>query len=113
MTIQSELDFHALLHRFEQRLPLRIARASFYLRQPHARAWRIPSSGFLILGGMLSFLPVLGLWMLPLGLLLLAVDVPALRPPMARLLHWIERRWPGPKPPAQLQSPAPLRSKTL
>ena len=38
-------------------------------------------------------------WML--GLLLLAVDVPSLRPPMARMLGWIERKWPGPKPPAE------------
>jgi hypothetical protein len=33
--------------------------------------------------------------MLPLGLLLLAVDMPSLRPPMARMLHWIERKWPA------------------
>jgi len=101
--MQTELDFHALLHRFEQRLPLRIARASFFLRQPGARLWRIPSSGFLILGGIFSFLPVLGLWMLPLGLLLLAVDVPPLQPPMVRMLRWIDRKWPGPKPPAEAQ----------
>jgi hypothetical protein len=46
-------------------------------------------------------LPILGLWMLPLGLLLLAVDMPSLRPPLARALRWIERKWPaapqGPK----------------
>ncbi len=101
MSIHSEIDFHALLYRFEQRLPMRIARASFYLRQPEAKLWRIPSAGFLILGGVFSFLPILGLWMLPLGLLLLAVDVPSLRPPMARMLGWIERKWPGPKPPAE------------
>lgn len=101
MTMQTELDFHALLHRFEQRLPLRIARASFFLRQPSARLWRIPSSGFLILGGVFSFLPILGIWMLPLGLLLLAIDVPPLQPPMARLLRWVERKWPGPKPPSE------------
>jgi hypothetical protein len=33
----------------------------------------------LILGGLLSFLPILGIWMLPLGLLLLAEDLPVLR----------------------------------
>ena len=39
------------------------------------------SSGsiLLILGGIFSFLPVLGLWMLPLGLLLIAQDVPLLQ----------------------------------
>ena len=47
----------------------------------------------LILGGIFSILPVLGLWMLPLGLLLFAQDVPFLQPPMAQLLGWIERKW--------------------
>ena len=41
---------------------------------------RMPAALAMILGGMLGFLPVLGFWMLPLGLLLLAVDLPALRP---------------------------------
>ena len=40
-----------------------------------------------------SFLPVLGLWMLPLGLLLFAQDVPPLQKPMAQGLGWIERKW--------------------
>ena len=38
----------------------------------------------LILGGIFSILPVLGLWMLPLGLLLFAQDVPLLQTPMAQ-----------------------------
>jgi hypothetical protein len=38
-------------------------------------------------------LPLLGLWMLPLGLLLLAEDLPFLRRPMLRTLLWVERRW--------------------
>ena len=41
---------------------------------------RLPVVILLILGGVFSFLPVLGLWMLPLGLMLLAIDVPFLRP---------------------------------
>ena len=41
---------------------------------------RVPLAVLLILGGLVSFLPFLGLWMLPLGLLLLAVDVPLAQP---------------------------------
>jgi hypothetical protein len=41
---------------------------------------RIPVAIALMLGGVFAILPVLGLWMLPLGLLLLAVDVPRLQP---------------------------------
>ncbi len=88
-------DFHALIERFEARLPDLLARRSRWLRQPQSRPVRIPAAALLTLGGVFSFLPVLGIWMLPLGLMLVAVDVPALRPPLARMLHWIERKWPG------------------
>jgi hypothetical protein len=54
--------------------------------------WRAPLALGLIIGGVLGFLPVLGFWMLPLGLALLAVDLPFLRHPLARFLAWINRR---------------------
>jgi hypothetical protein len=38
---------------------------------------------------------ILGLWMLPLGLLLLAEDVPPLKTARTRILDWIERRHPN------------------
>jgi len=44
------------------------------------RVVRLPFAFVLIVGGCLSFLPVLGIWMLPLGVMLLAVDVPLIRP---------------------------------
>jgi hypothetical protein len=40
-----------------------------------------------------QLLPVPGLWMLPLGLVLFAQDLPFLEKPMARMLGWIERKW--------------------
>ncbi len=64
-----------------------------WLRQPSSRLVRIPLSALLILGGIFSFLPILGLWMLPLGLLLIAQDIPFLQKPLARALGWIERKW--------------------
>lgn len=53
---------------------------------------RIPLALLLIVGGIFSVLPFLGLWMLPLGLLLLAIDVPALRPGISALVIRA-RRW--------------------
>jgi hypothetical protein len=47
----------------------------------------------LIVGGIFGLLPILGLWMLPLGFVLIAQDIPVLRRPTARALIWIERRW--------------------
>jgi len=57
---------------------------------------RMPVAVALILGGLVGFLPVVGFWMLPLGLLLLAVDLPALRPAAARgavLARSLTRNW--------------------
>ena len=67
---------------------------------------RFPVALLMIAGGIFSFLPILGLWMLPLGLLL-AVDLPVLRGPISALIlrarrkghrlalwwsHWRQRR---------------------
>lgn len=57
---------------------------------------RFPLALILIAGGLFSFLPVLGVWMLPLGLLLLAVDLPILRGPISVLVirgRRITKRW--------------------
>ncbi len=54
---------------------------------------RIPLALLLILGGVFSFLPVLGIWMLPLGLLLLAIDLAPLRGPISALGVRLERWW--------------------
>ncbi|MBV8697623.1 MAG: hypothetical protein JOZ76_21245 [Bradyrhizobium sp.] len=77
------------------RLPQRLRPTLRSLRQPSRRWLRIPAGLLLIVGGLLSVLPVLGLWMLPLGLVLLAEDVPVLRSLRCRLLDWIERRHPA------------------
>lgn len=41
---------------------------------PKTQLMRIVVGVLLILGGVLSFLPILGVWMLPLGLVYLSVD---------------------------------------
>ena len=76
------------------RLPQRVGGAVSYLLQPKSRWVRIPAGVLLIGGGLLAFLPVLGVWMLPVGLALLAEDVPAFRSARSKVLDWIERRRP-------------------
>lgn len=88
---KTELDRHFAW--FEGKLPPKLAHFVAWLRKPSSRLARIPLALLLIVGGIFSFLPVLGLWMLPLGLLLVAQDVPALQKPMSRMLGWIERKW--------------------
>ena len=53
---------------------------------------RFPVALLMISGGIFSFLPILGLWMLPLGLLLLAVDLPVLRGPISALIIRARRK---------------------
>jgi len=77
------------------------------LRAPMSRlrrnSWlpiRLPLAILLTLGGLMWFLPVFGLWMLPAGLLLLAIDLPHLRGPVSSIVirgrynvkRWL-RRW--------------------
>jgi hypothetical protein len=54
---------------------------------------RLPVGVALVAAGLLGFLPVLGFWMIPLGLLVLSLDLPALRRWHSRLRRlWRERR---------------------
>jgi hypothetical protein len=76
------------------RLPRSLRRSVRWLRRPSSLWARIPACVLLIGGGLLSILPGFGLWMLPLGLLLLAEDIPPLRRGRDRALDWIERRRP-------------------
>jgi len=65
-----------------------------WLLGPSAWFARIPIGILMCIGGFLAFLPVLGVWMLPLGLILLAQDLPPLRRLVDRAMDWAERRWP-------------------
>jgi len=88
---RAELDRHFAW--FEGKLPPCLARFVGWLRIPSSRLVRVPLAILLVFGGIFSFLPVLGLWMLPLGLVLFAQDLPFLEKPMARMLGWVERKW--------------------
>jgi hypothetical protein len=77
-----------------ERLPKRIRAAVRAMRQPSGRWLRIPAGLLLIIGGILAILPIFGLWMIPIGLILLADDVPLLRSWRSRMLDWVERRHP-------------------
>ena len=78
------------LERLTDRLPNGWRSTVHWLRKPSSRWARIPAGLLLIGGGLLWFLPLLGLWMLPLGLFLLAEDVPLLRTWRDQILDWIE-----------------------
>ena len=90
---QSKMELDRHFAWFEARLPPGPARFVGWLRKPSSHYARIPLAILLIVCGIFGFLPVLGLWMLPLGLLLFAQDVPFLQKPIAQVLGWVERKW--------------------
>lgn len=82
-----------LFDRLERRIPSVAAGWLSRVRRPEARWVRIPLGVLLVLGGIFSFLPVLGIWMLPLGLLLLAVDLIFLQGPVNMTILRGSRKW--------------------
>lgn len=84
-------DWDERVERLTGRLPARVRDAVTWLREPSRRPMRLAAALALIGGGVLSFLPVLGLWMLPLGLALLSEDIPALKPRLEALARAVER----------------------
>jgi hypothetical protein len=85
--------FDRLLARLQARLPGRAGRAMAWLISPAASLLRLPLAVLFIVGGIFSFLPVLGVWMLPLGILLIAVDVALVRRWVVKSWPWVESRW--------------------
>jgi purine-cytosine permease-like protein len=59
---------------------------------PRSRALRVLIGVVLILFGFLGFLPVLGFWMIPLGLLVLSFEFAVVRRLRRRLTIWWARR---------------------
>ncbi|HVG51216.1 MAG TPA: hypothetical protein VM867_06250 [Xanthobacteraceae bacterium] len=91
-------EYDAALKRLNARLPHWGAAGLRYLVD--SSPWvRVPPALLLVVGGLVGFLPILGFWMVPLGLILLAQDVPLLRKPIARAINWADRKWPA-KPSA-------------
>jgi hypothetical protein len=103
--------------RLEPHLPAWGKRWLRRIRTPAAIWMRVPIGIVLVLAGFVGFLPILGFWMVPLGLALIALDVPFMRGPLARVLSMINRRLearaasggsqaaePLPRPPARGQS---------
>lgn len=60
-----------------------------WIKHPKWKWLRPPLGVLLVILGMFGFLPVLGFWMIPLGLAVLAVDFPAAE----RALDWLLAKW--------------------
>ncbi len=63
------------------------------LAMPGTRLGRTIAGSLLIIGGILGFLPILGFWMIPLGLLMLSQDFAGVRRFRRRWTVRLGRRW--------------------
>lgn len=77
----------------EEETPDSVSRAIRWLRKPEARWIRWPAGIALIVAGFFGFLPIIGIEMLPVGLLLIAQDIPFLRKPVGAAMLWLEKKW--------------------
>ncbi|MFD1744065.1 hypothetical protein ACFSE1_01195 [Rhizobium helianthi] len=59
---------------------------------PRSKAGRVSIGAGLVAGGCLGFLPVLGFWMVPLGLIVLSHDLAYVRRGRRRVAIWWARR---------------------
>jgi hypothetical protein len=62
------------------------------VRLPASKVLRIIIGVALILAGIFGWLPVLGFWMIPLGLLVLSYDVPVIERWREKVSEWWRRR---------------------
>lgn len=76
------------------------------VRLPGNRVTRTAIGGGLMVGGTLGFLPVLGFWMIPAGLIVLSVDSARVRRLNRRATVYVVRKWNGAR-----RSPAPAETE--
>ena len=73
--------------------------AGFNVRIPAHPIVRMLMGIALVFGGIFSFLPILGVWMLPLGLIMLSIDSAWIRrfrrKSEIRLGRWLVKRYPN------------------
>jgi hypothetical protein len=62
------------------------------IRIPRSKLGRFILGWSLIGGGILGFLPILGFWMVPLGMLVLSADYPYMRRWRRRTQVWLGRK---------------------
>ncbi len=66
-------------------------------RSPNSKLGRFILGWALVIGGIFGFLPVLGFWMIPLGVVILSADSPYMRRLRRRVEVWLGRKRKGVK----------------
>lgn len=84
-----------IVDKYASKMPRPLGRFVLWLRKPELRWVRLVAGVLFVLLGCVGFLPVLGFWMVPLGLILLAQDIVFLRRPILAAITWTEDKFKG------------------
>ena len=76
----------------QPRRPKQVRLGGYSMPLPASRIARVLLGLILIIGGVFSILPVLGVWMIPLGLVVLSVDFAIVRRWRRRTQLWWAKR---------------------
>lgn len=77
----------------------KIRLGKYEFRVPGSKIQRTVLGIALCIGGILGFLPILGFWMLPLGIMILSLEYHPVRRFRRRFEVWLGRRRNAKKPP--------------
>jgi hypothetical protein len=90
---EAKQDLDRAFAALERQVSERVARVIRWVRDPNKRRIRLAIGAFCIVLSFFWWLPVIGIELLPIGLLLIAIDVPFLRRPVGLSLLWMVGKW--------------------
>lgn len=79
----------------EREAPRWMSKHIRWLHSSKSRKFRLPIGIFLIACGLVGFLPIVGYEFIPVGLLVIAQDIPFMRKPMGKFVLWLLDKWKG------------------
>jgi 4-alpha-glucanotransferase len=82
----------AIVEKYADKIPRPLGRFIRWLRKPELRWLRLGAGILFVFFGFVGFLPILGFWMVPLGLIILAQDSKWLQRPTLKAITWLERK---------------------
>lgn len=85
----------AIVEKYADKIPRPLGRFIRWMRKPDLRWLRLVVGALFVLFGFVGFLPILGFWMVPLGLIILAQDSKWLQRPTLKAITWLERKFGG------------------
>ncbi|MGI2034197.1 4-alpha-glucanotransferase [Rhizobium panacihumi] len=83
----------AIVEKYADKIPRPIGRLIRWMRKPDLRWVRLIAGILFVLLGLVGFLPILGFWMVPFGLIILAQDSKWLQRPTLKAITWLERKF--------------------